>query len=82
MERQRKRAVCEKRRLWKSWNQKGGSKEEYLTAKRTAKREFYLAIKAAEVKKFSDLWSCLVDIFKIAKQMRKNNQDIPGDKCV
>ena len=77
-----KNAVCEKRRLWKIWSQKGGSKEEYLIAKRTAKRVVYLAKKAAEVKKFSDLRPGLVDIFKIAKQMRKNNQDIIGEKCV
>ena len=38
--------------------------------------------KADEVKKFSDLSPGLVDIFKIAKQMRKNNQNISGDKCV
>ena len=38
--------------------------------------------KAAEEKKFSDLKSGMDDIFKIAKQLRKYNQDVVGDKCV
>ena len=36
----------------------------------------------AEEKKFSDLKPGMDDIFKIAKQLRKDNQDVVGDKCV
>ena len=50
--------------------------------KRNAKRTVYTAKKTAEEKKFSDLKPGIDDIFKIAKQLRKDNQDMVGDKCV
>ena len=74
-------AIAEKRRCWKAWKQ-GGGKEQYLQAKRNAKRTVYTAKKIAEEKKFSDLKPGMDDIFKIAKQLRKDNQDVVGDKCV
>ena len=74
-------AIAEKRRCWKAWEQ-GGGKEQYLQAKRNAKRTVYTAKKTAEEKKFSDLKPGMDDIFKIAKQLRKDNQDVVGDKCV
>ena len=74
-------AIAEKRRCWKAWKQ-GGGKEQYLQAKRNVKRTVYTAKKAAEEKKFSDLKPGMDDIFKIAKQLRKDNQDVVGDKCV
>ena len=42
----------------------------------------YTAKMTAEEKKFSDLKPGMDDIFKIAKQLRKDNQDVVGDKCV
>ena len=54
----------------------------HLQAKRNAKRTVYTAKKTAEEKKFSDLKPGMDDIFKIAKQLRKDNQDVVGDKCV
>ena len=74
-------AVAEKRRCWKAWKQ-GGGKEQYLQAKQNAKRTVYTAKKTTEEKKFSDLKPGMDDIFKIAKQLRKDNQDVVGDKCV
>ena len=56
--------------------------ERNLQAKRNAKRTVYTAKKTAEEKKFSDLKPGMDDIFKIAKQLRKDNQDVVGDKCV
>ena len=41
------RATKEKRRLWKAWK-KGGSREAYIEAKRTAKRAVYEARRLAE----------------------------------
>ena len=73
-------AIAEKRRCWKASKQ-GGGKEQYLRAKRNAKRTVYTAKKTAE-EKFSDLKPGMDDIFKIAKQLRKDNQDVVGDKCV
>ena len=49
---------------------------------KNAKRTVYTAKKTAEEKKFSDLKPGMDDIFKIAKQLRKDNQDVVGDKCV
>ena len=47
-------AVKEKRRLWKCWKA-GGSKEDYLTAKRKAKKTVYDAKKKAEQERFGDV---------------------------
>ena len=57
-------------------------KEQYVQAKRNAKRTVYTAKKTAEEKKFPDLKPGMDNIFKIAKQLRKDNQDVVGDKCV
>ena len=46
------------------------------------KRTVYTAKKTAEEKKLSDLKPGMDDIFKIAKQLRKVNQDVVGNKCV
>ena len=73
-------AISEKR-CWKAWKE-GGSKEEYLHAKRLAKRSVYAAKRQAEANRFANLRSGKSDIFKIAKQMRRENQDVVGDKCV
>ena len=48
-------------------------KEQYLQAKRNAKRTVYTAKKTAEGNKFSDLKPGMDDIFKIVKQLRKDN---------
>ena len=74
-------AIAEKSRCWKAWKQ-GGGKEQYLQAKRNAKRTVYTAKKTAEEKKFSHLKPGMDNIFKIAKQLRKDNEDVVGDKCV
>ena len=44
----------EKRGLWNSWNQ-GGSKEDFLEAKRTARRAVYNTKIAAELERFGNL---------------------------
>ena len=75
------RLLLNKRRCWKAWKQ-GGGKEQYLHANRNAKRTVYTAKKTAEEKKFSDLKPGMDDIFKIPKQLREDNQDVVGDKCV
>ena len=75
--------IKNKRKLWKEW-QKGGSKELYLAAKRKAKSGVYLAKKVAQEQKFRDLNKTNGKnfIFKLAKRMKSENQDIVGDKCV
>ena len=48
-----------------SFFKQGGGKEQYLQAKRNAKRTVYTAKKTAEEKKFSDLKPGMDDIFKL-----------------
>jgi hypothetical protein len=76
-------AITMKRRKWKEW-QKGGSREEYNSAKRDAKSVVYRAKKAAQQKIFQDIDSIngRNHIYKLAKQMKSENQDIIGEKCV
>ena len=77
-------AVKEKRRFWKSWKQ-GGSKEEYLEVKKTAKRAFYDAKRAAELERFENVLKREDDraqVFKISKQVTTRNQEIVRDRRV
>ena len=74
-------AIAEKRKKWKAWKE-GGSKEEYLKAKRSAKKAVYTAKKAAEDEKFANLKPGMKEIFKMAKQMKRDNQDVTGEKCI
>ena len=74
----------EKRRLWKMWKG-GGSKQEYLEAKRAAKRAVYDAKRVAEEERFGGELrreDDRAEVFKIAKQMTASNRDVVGDKCV
>ena len=73
--------ITEKRKMWKAWK-KGGCKEDYLNAKRKAKKAVYTAKKAAEEEKFTNLKPGMREIYKMAKQMRQDNQDVTGEKCV
>ena len=75
------KAVAEKRKKWKAWK-KGGSREEYNLAKRTSRQVLYAAKKASEDAKFSDVNNSKADIFKIAKQAKKENADIVGEQCI
>lgn len=69
-------AVSEKRCLWKAWN-KGGSKEDNLSAKRTAKCAVYEAKERAEKDQL-----CNTDVFHVAKQMKRDQLDIMGKICM
>ena len=76
-------AVKEKRNLWKLWK-KGGSKEPYIAAKRRAKCAVYTAKKTASEDSFNNLHEKdkLNHVFKLARKLRSENQDITGDKCI
>ena len=75
--------IKEKRRLWKPWKM-GGSKEDYLAAKKSAKRAAYNAKKVAQETRVTEINTekdCN-KIFKLAKNMKVENTDVTGDKCV
>ena len=75
-------AIKEKRFKWKSWKKGEIIKEEYLKAKRHAKSVVYKAKKSAEDERFAYIKQNDKNIFKMAKQIRKDNKDIIGDSCI
>ena len=61
----------------------GGSKEDYLAAKKCAKRAVYNAKKVAQETRFTEINTekdC-IKIFKLLKKMKVENTDVIGDKC-
>ena len=77
-------AVKEKRAAWKCWKN-GGSKSEYLRAKKAAKRAVYDARRVAEPVRFGEVLrreDNRAEVFKIAKHMCAANRDVIGENCV
>ena len=74
-------AVKEKRRLWKI-RENGGSKEDYVLAKKVDKWWVFAAKKKAEKEKMKDIETETHIIYRIAKQMKQENKDIVGEKCI
>ena len=74
------KVITEKRRLWKVWKNGGGNKEDYAKAKKVAKQAIFTTKRKALDDKFSNKDD--VALFHIAKQIRKQNQDIIGEKFV
>ena len=70
-----------KKRLFKIWK-KGGSKEDYTLAKKVAKQAVFAAKKKAETEKLKNGENDNITVFCIAKQMKKENKDIVGEKCI
>ena len=71
--------ITKKRSLWKVWKNVG-IKEDSAKAKKVAKRDVFTAKRKALDEKSSKKDD--VVLFRIAKQIRKQNQDIVGEKCV
>ena len=65
-------------KIWK----KGGSKENYTLAEKVAKQTVFAAKKKAEMEKLKNVENDDVTVFRIAKQMRKENKDIVSEKCI
>ena len=84
-------AVAEKRTRFKAYNvlRKRGNtpeatmaKSDYDAAKRAAKRVVWQAKSESEAKTFRNINPHGSDIYRIARQMDRRNQDIVGEKCV
>jgi hypothetical protein len=71
----------EKRRCWKAWKS-GGSREDYQRSKTLAKRAVHLAKSLAEKEVLKDPSPNSSDLFRLSNQMRRNNQDVQGEKPV
>ena len=76
--------IKEKRRLWKELKS-GGSKNLYLEAKCRARTAMYAEKQKQKENRFADVLrreDQRNEVFKIAKQMKKTNQDVIGEKCI
>ena len=67
--------ISEKRRLRKLWKA-GGSKDKYSDAKRKARYAVYKVKRNAEKEKFASVEDNKENIFRVAKQMHTENQDV------
>ena len=74
-------AVREKRRCFKLWKA-GGSRAAYNTAKRTSNRTVHQARSEAEKVALQKIDPRSGDVYLLAKQMRRDNQDVIGEKPV
>ena len=87
------KSVEEKRRLFKIWDKSkrgtdrqraGEDRNRYIEAKRDAKREIAKA-KEVERRKFGEFLDKADEkgtIFKVAKQVVRNNRDVIGGGCI
>ena len=75
--------VKQKRKLWKEW-QKGSSKEKNLEAERKPKSSVHLAKRKVQEERFTRLErsDSTNFIFKLAKRIKRENQDNVSDKYV
>ena len=60
----------------------GGSKDKYLDVKRKEQHAVYTAKRNAEKEKFASFKDNKENIFRVAKQMRTENQDVIREKCL
>ena len=74
-------AVKEKHRCFKLWKS-GGSHAAYKIAKRASNRAVYEAKSEAEKVTLQKIDPKSADIYRLAKQMRCDNQDVMGEKPV
>ena len=74
-------AVREKQRCFKLWKA-GGSRAAYNTAKCTSNRAVHQARSEAEKVALQKIDPRSGDVYRLAKQMRRDNQDVMGEKPV
>ena len=74
-------AVSHKRKCFKVWKA-GGDRDAYQATKRASNLAVYIAKTDAEKIAFKEINPRSVEIYRLAKQMRRENQDVIGDKPV
>ena len=74
-------AVSHKRKCFKVWKA-GGDRDAYQAAKRASNLAVHIAKTDAEKIAFKQINPSSVEIYQLAKQMRRDNQDVIGDKPV
>ena len=70
-----------KRRPYNIWKN-GDSKEDYVLTKKVAKLRVFIAKKKAEKEKMKDTETDTHIIYLKAKQMKQENKDTVGTKCI
>ena len=76
-----KKAVSPKRKNFKKWKA-GRSGDNYQSAGCAFNLAMHLARNEAEKNVFETINRRFVEVYRIAKQMRRDNQDVIGDKQV
>ena len=78
------KVIKAKRQLWNDWKNGRCPREEYNIAKKAAKRAVYNAKTEAAKAEFGNVSmnGANRNIFRIAKQLKGQNQDIIGDTCI
>ena len=74
-------AVSHKRKCFKVWKA-GGDRHAYQAAKRASNLAVHIAKTDAEKIAFKKINPRSVEIYRLAKQMRRENQDVIEDKPV
>ena len=74
-------AVSHKCKCFKVWKA-GGNRDAYQTAKRASNLAVHITKKDAEKIAFKQINPRYVEIYRLAKQMRWENQDVIGDEPV
>ena len=74
-------AIKEKRKCYKAWKA-GGSREAYNAAKRVSNRAVFHAKNEAQKAALDDIDFKSPDIFRLAKQLKKDKLDVVGEKPV
>ena len=74
-------AVSNKRKCFKVWKA-GGNRDAYQTAKRASNFAVHIAKTDAEKIAFKQINPRSVEIYRLAKQIRRENQDVIADKPV
>ena len=74
-------AIREKRRCFKLWKA-GGSRAAYNTVKHTSNRAVHQARSEAEKVALHKIDPRSGDVYRLAKQMRRDSQDVMGEKPV
>ena len=60
----------------------GGNKDKYVDAKQKSQHAVYTVKRNAEKEKFASVEGNKENIFRVAKQMRTENQDVIGDPYI
>ena len=73
-------SVKEKSRAFKAWKAGAGTRAVYDTAKRSARRAVHHAREEAEKGMFENINPHSPDIFRLANQMQRDDEDVVGEK--